>query len=280
MNLELTCPYCSYSKKVPKEKIPAGARWVTCPLCKQRFEMPLSFLEDSLYAKGMDNEPNQQTNRASDIKTARTGTPWEQRSELGLWQGLCQTMKGVLFSPENLFNSMPHKGGFIEPLAFGLLFGSLGSMFALFWQVFFLSTRLRSMLGDFNLGHLTLGILFAVTIILIPFFVVLGMFLWSAIWHLLLLIVGGANKGYEATFRVVAYSRATQIWLLIPFIGGVICWIWQLVVQIIGFRNTHETSYARVVFALIIIVAFFIFLFFVFFLFLFATIGRQLLGQL
>ena len=40
MTVDLTCPFCSFSKKVPKEKIPAGVRWATCPRCQRRFEIP------------------------------------------------------------------------------------------------------------------------------------------------------------------------------------------------------------------------------------------------
>lgn len=59
---------------------------------------------------------------------------------------------------------------------------------------------------------------------------------------------------------MVSYSQAAQIWGLIPFIGGSIGWIWQLVVQIIGLREMHETSYSRVIIAFLIPVVFIFFL--------------------
>ena len=49
----------------------------------------------------------------------RDATPWERRLQLGLWKGIKQTIKSVLFSPKNMFSSMPVKGGWREPLAFG-----------------------------------------------------------------------------------------------------------------------------------------------------------------
>jgi hypothetical protein len=65
-------------------------------------------------------------------------------------------------------------------------------------------------------------------------------------------MVRGADNGFEATFRVVAYSQAAQVLGIIPFVGGWIGWIWQLIIQIIGFREIHETSYLRVILAFVI----------------------------
>ena len=42
MIIELFCPHCNFSRKVPREKIPVGAKWATCPRCGQRFEFSQS----------------------------------------------------------------------------------------------------------------------------------------------------------------------------------------------------------------------------------------------
>jgi hypothetical protein len=78
------------------------------------------------------------------------------------------------------------------------------------------------------------------------------MFVTSGILHLCLLIVQAGNHGFEGTFRVVALSQATQILGVVPFIGGIVGAIWFIVVQIIGLREIHETSYLRVIIALIL----------------------------
>jgi hypothetical protein len=70
-----------------------------------------------------------------------------------------------------------------------------------------------------------------------------------------LLVVRGGENGFEATFRVVSYSQATQIWGVIPFLGGFIGGLWIIIVQIIGLREIHETSYLRVILALLIPIA-------------------------
>ena len=246
MTVEITCPKCNFSKSIPEEKIPPGARWATCPQCKNRFAIAPRVSGPALA------QEQQETGETGRVE--RQAPPWENRSELGLWQGIYQTFKGVLFSPDKLFSTMTHKGGIMEPLAFGLLFGSIGSMFGFFWQFLMISGSLMA-LGEKLVGQLSMSLIFFVIIIISPLFVIIAMFLTSAILHLLLLVVRGAKNGFEATFRVVSYSQATQIWGVIPFLGGFIGGLWLIIVQIIGLREIHETSYLRVILALLIPVA-------------------------
>jgi hypothetical protein len=162
-----------------------------------------------------------------------------------------QTSKAVLFSPEDLFARLSYHNGIKEPLAFGLLFGSLGTLFTLFWQILFISGPIL----PFDLGladELVFVLLFMVVAVFVPLFVTLTVFVSSGILHVLLLLVRGGRNGFEATFRVIAYSQATQVLGLIPFIGGVAGSLWLLVVQVIGVREMHETSYLKVVLAFLI----------------------------
>jgi hypothetical protein len=246
MTVEITCPQCNFSKSIPKEKIPPGARWATCPQCKHRF----AFAPPEA---GHRPEREQEETRAEG-RVERWAPPWENRAQLGLWQGIYQTFKAVLFSPDKLFSTMAHKGGIMEPLAFGLLLGSIGSMFGFFWQFLMMSGSLLA-LGEALLGHLSMSLIFFGIIIISPLFVIIAMFLASAILHLLLLVVRGGKNGFEGTFRVVSYSQATQIWGVIPFLGGFIGGLWIIIVQIIGLREIHETSYLRVILALLIPIA-------------------------
>jgi hypothetical protein len=255
MSMQLTCPYCQYSKKVQREKIPAGVRWATCPRCHQRFE--LSLLDDALVSK--KTEPwtsSERVGEGPEKEPIWSGAPWENRSEFGLWQGVYQTAKTALFAPESLFRTMTFTGGITEPLAFGILIGSIGTMFGLFWQFLMWSGVVLSSSKPL-FGQFTIGVIFLIIMLVTPVFWVMWIFVSSAVMHLLLLIVRGGQNGYEATLRVVSYSQAAQIWCLIPLVGGSIGWIWQLVVQIIGLKQIHQTSYLRVFMALLIPVALF-----------------------
>jgi hypothetical protein len=174
--------------------------------------------------------------------------PWERRTQLGLWQGVKQTIKGVLFSPRNIFSTMPARGGWREPLAFGLLVGSIGSMFTFFWEFLAASMGfIRPLWGvSTSIGSPLVFLLF---IFLSPLFVTINLLISSLIIHVLLLLVRGGKNGYEVTFRVVAYSQATRVWSIIPLLGGAIGWIWRSIVYIIGLKEAQETSYGRIILA-------------------------------
>lgn len=226
--VEITCPQCNYTKSIPLEKIPPGARWIKCPQCGNRFEY---------FKKEEDRETEK-----------RDATPWERRLELGLWKGVKQTIKSVLFSPKHMFSSMPVKDGWREPLAFGLLVGSISSMCAFFWEFLIAHSGFLRPFGSFS-NSLSSPIIFLVFIFLSPLLVSISIFISSLVIHLLLLLVRAGNNRFEATLRVMAYSQATRIWSILPFIGSPIGWVWRSIVQIIGLKEAHETTYLRIIVA-------------------------------
>ena len=252
MTTEIVCPFCHFSRKIPKKKIPVSAKWAICPRCNQKFEIsPLDketrpFVEE----KGLNKGPHE-AGQESGEEPIRNGAPWENRSETGFAKGTYRTFKEVLFSPTTFFRGLTFKNGIREPLAFGLLIGAVGKMFGIFWTVLMMSGGLFPF-GDAILGHLTVGLIFLVMVVAIPVCVTLSMFIYSGILHLLLLIVGGGKNRFEATFRVVAYSQAAQALDLIPVVGSWIGGIWQLIVQVIGLREMHNISYLRVFMAFLL----------------------------
>jgi predicted Zn finger-like uncharacterized protein len=243
MIIEITCPNCNFSKRIPREKIPQAVKWVNCLRCKSRFEFPFVAKDSGIEPEEIATGPEK--------KNRTEAPPWERRSDVGMWRGIHETFSAVLLSPRSLFGKMPFKDGLKEPLAYGLLLGSLGTMFGIFWQFLMTLGGLLAMAEGF-VGPFGIGVLFLVVIVLSPFFVLAGIFFTSGVAHLLLLVVRGGGSGFEATFRVVAYSQATQILGLIPFIGGVVGGCWMLVVLIIGLKEIHETSYLRVLIAFLL----------------------------
>ena len=226
--VQITCPQCNYSKNIPLERIPLGIRWVSCPNCRNRFE----------YLK-----------KEEDVKTEkRHPTPWERDFQLGPWRGVKQTIKSVIFSPKKMFSTMPVRYGFREPLAFGLLIGSISSMFGFFWEFMIATSGFIKPFGVISVSFSS-PIIFLSLIFLSPLLVIIDLFISSFIIHILLLLVRGGKNRFEATFRVVAYSQATRILSILPFIGSPIGWIWRSIVQVIGLKEAHETSYLRIIVA-------------------------------
>jgi hypothetical protein len=202
-----------------------------------------------------------------DVITAkRYLTPWERRTQLGLWNGITQTIKAMMFSPTNIFSTMTVRGGWREPLAFGLLVGSIGSMCSFFWDFLIASSGFIKPFWGIS-ASINSPLLFLLFIVFSPLLVTINLIISSTIIHGLLLVVRDGKNRFEATFRVVAYSQATMVWNIIPFVGGPIGWVWRIIVYIIGLKETHKTSYGRIIlafsipFALLIVIIFSVFFF-------------------
>ena len=72
-----------------------------------------------------------------------------------------------------------------------------------------------------------------------PLVAVVQILVRAAVFHLGLMIVSGNRMGFEATFRVVAYSRAAGIVSLLPFCGGLAGFIWEIALTIVGLARVH-----------------------------------------
>jgi hypothetical protein len=182
---------------------------------------------------------------------ARAGLPWERRQERGFFNAFIETLSMVLTRPAEAFTVMKRDGGFGEPLIYALIGGCLGGIVA-----FLFSLGLQSF-GLFTDRHNSgfaamagMGIGSVAVIILLPLFIVIGLFMGSAIVHLCLMIVGGANQSFETTFRVLAFSHgSTGPLQIIPLCGGLISGVWALVCTCIGLARAHETDTGRAVLA-------------------------------
>jgi hypothetical protein len=180
----------------------------------------------------------------------RSGLPWDGRQTRGFFNAFVETLVMVLTKPDAAFRAMKIEGGVVEPLIYALIGGWLGGVVAFLFSLGFKSVGL---FGSRNnaFGMLTgMGIGSIAFIILLPVMIVIGLFIGAAIVHLCLMIVGGANKTFEATFRVLAFSQgSTGPLQMIPVCGGLIAGVWGLVVTCIGLARAHETETGRAVFA-------------------------------
>ena len=187
---------------------------------------------------------------ASATVAGRTGLPWEHRQERSFFNAFIDTLSMVLTRPAEAFSVMKREGGLSEPLIYALIGGCLGGIVSLLF-----SMGLQSF-GFFADRHDTFGAMAgmgagsAAFIVLIPLFVVIGLFIGSAIVHLCLMIVGGANQSFETTFRVLAFSQGSAGPLqMVPICGGLISGVWGLVCSCIGLARAHDTDTGRAVLA-------------------------------
>ena len=79
--------------------------------------------------------------------------------------------------------------------------------------------------------------------------VTIGVFVTSGILHLMLMLLGGGHKTFEATFRAVCFSQAPMILFVIPVFlipgCGLLVGLWSLVLYVIGLAAVHEIGHGR-----------------------------------
>jgi len=173
------------------------------------------------------------------------GVAWDRREQLGFVSALVETTKEVLTGPSDFFRRMPVTGGIGSPLLYAVVIGYLGLLVAAVYSAVFLLVRGAAgaaALGPLSdrpeLAHFVAamegwgGIIGQV--VFGPVGLVIGVFIWSAITHLMLLLLDGAGQGFEATFRVICFSHAASVLAIVPLCGGVIAGLWSIVLWIIG----------------------------------------------
>jgi hypothetical protein len=180
---------------------------------------------------------------------ARTGLPWEHRQERGFFNAFIETLTMVLTKPAEAFSVMRREGGLGEPLIYALIGGCLGGIVSALFSLGFQSIGLFADKNNSLAAMTGMGIGFG-TIILVPLFIVIVLFIWSGLAHLCLMIVGGANQSFETTFRVLAFTQgSTGPLQIIPLCGGLISFVWTLVCNCIGLARAQETDTGRAVLA-------------------------------
>jgi hypothetical protein len=143
----------------------------------------------------------------------------------------------VVARPAEFFSGIPRRGNYWPPLVFALICAEvstiLGGILRVAWRPEAMG-GVRFQGAAYGFGNLIADV------ILTPIGAAIGLFVFAAIAHLLvMLFVGNANSGYEATFRVVCYVSVTSLVNWIPLIGGLIA------LYVVGIREMHATTTGR-----------------------------------
>lgn len=169
-----------------------------------------------------------------------------------------QNLKLFAISPGEAFSQTRLKGDFGSPLLFAILVGMIGIVLGQIWEVLMGASILSIMPPEIR-GYVPFvagsSVDILISVIFGPVYIIVGLFIWSAIIHLGLVIAGGLQKstaGFEGSFRVVSYAMVAQLANLIPMLGGLACLIWSLVLAIIGLQDLHGTSTGKAVAAVLI----------------------------
>lgn len=178
--------------------------------------------------------------------------PWEDRQRLGFVNALIETIKLLVTAPGEAFRRVREKGDFVGPLLFAVIIGWAMAIVGQIWSLMFQSTwisflppEMRDQIGPMLAGS---AVGFIVTVILAPVLVTVGLFIWSGIVHLFLMLVGGTGNstaGFEGTFRAASYAQVASLAQIVPILGGLIALVWGIILQAIGLATLHKTSQGK-----------------------------------
>jgi hypothetical protein len=183
----------------------------------------------------------------------RSGLPWEHRQQLGLVKAFVDTVILVLSKPVEAFAMMKTEGGLVEPAIYAVIGGTLAKIVATLiflplHAIGFMANRDSAMFGGFGMGF---GLI--INLILWPLWVAIGMFIGGGLIHLSLMLLGGAKKPFEATFRVVCFSfGSANVISIVPMCGAFIALVYNLVLNCMGIARTHEIDTGKAVLAVLL----------------------------
>jgi len=180
------------------------------------------------------------------------GLPWEHRAQLGLFKAWFDTVSLLITKPSEAFTMMRPEGGLMDPLLFGLIGGTLGGIVSIIFQGLFQSIPGIAGRNDvFNSLGIRIWVILLIYAVLMPLLVTVGLFIFGAILHLCLMLVGGANRSFETTFRVHCFTAgAANLFSMIPFCGGIIALVYHIVLDCIGLSRAHPTTTGKALMAI------------------------------
>jgi hypothetical protein len=186
-----------------------------------------------------------------------TGPPlaWEDRERLGVVAAFVETTRQVLTAPVAFFRRMPTGGGLGGPLLYAVAAGWIGIAAAAFYQAIWVSI-VGPMTLPFGLERPELPSAFlwfeswaglVAQVVFGGISVTIGAFVAAGLLHVMLMLLGGARGSFETTFRVVCYSQATGLLLIIPVFllpfCGLFVVIWTLALYVVGLAEAHRIGY-------------------------------------
>ncbi|MBT3182652.1 MAG: hypothetical protein HN337_09135 [Deltaproteobacteria bacterium] len=185
----------------------------------------------------------------------QNGCEWD-REVGGNWlEAFFNTFKAAVSDSAKFFASVSRVEGMKRAYIYALIISYVMFATMVAYQIGFQALALSLNLGG-DLGadifpalavSIPIGAIFLLIffVIGVPVFTAAMMFVRAGLYHVCLMILGSVKRDFQTTFRVVCYASSPQLFQLVPILGGMVAWIWQLVLDIIGIKEAHQTSYGR-----------------------------------
>lgn len=228
---------------MPCANHPEVAEAAACGKCGKRFCMNcLVSLEGAMLCGPCKNVAARKVERGETLDTtSRSPSPWEQGKSFG---SLVQTWKQALFSPKVFFRGLALYGK-----------GHWSYIIVIAWPAQALAVGAQQlMLSGADVEGETAAFAFGVGVgglVFFPLLLAIGTMIGCAILHGFLRLCGGARAKMDATLRAYCYAQSTTALQWIPFVGA-LAGIWMMVVLAIALKEMHQTTYGRVIAAMVL----------------------------
>jgi len=186
------------------------------------------------------------------------GTPWDRAVGGKRLEAFLDTIKRSLFEPVKFFRDVANSKEWMMPVIFTLIITFFVFIIVAAYKIgfgaFMLSVE-NSNPGFFpqefqaHFAGFPLWITIIGGALALPVMTTIMLLIQSSLYHICLMITGGAKVGFIKTFRVTCYCAGPQVLQVVPFLGGFIATAWQMTLAIIGLKEVHGTSYGKSVLA-------------------------------
>jgi len=179
---------------------------------------------------------------------SQEGLPWEaQNAGLG---SIVPTAVRFISSPIEAFTKMSLTVDLVRPIAYFVTLALVGACISQLWGFILFDTFvgiIRSLAGaQFEkvapMLHKPGAIQLILGLVITPLVALIVLFIWTALVHLMLTLLGGANRGFATTLRVMCYAQTTQLAVVLPGLGGFIAFVWRLILEVVGLSQAHKTE--------------------------------------
>jgi hypothetical protein len=190
--------------------------------------------------------------------------PFAQRSRQGVLSAFAQTWRLAAFEPRRFFRFVRVDETHAAVL-FGVVCATIGG-----WAQLLYAAALRGagagaldeLLKRLPQGTVDPSIVerlaertslaaMGMQALLTPLFAFAGIYVVSALFHLLLLAVRGAPRGFGATVTVTGYAFGVLLLEALPACGGLVAVFWFAVVAILGLGEAQRCGTGRAAFAVL-----------------------------
>ncbi len=172
--------------------------------------------------------------------------PWEAKRAYGFWNALWLTWRDSVFRPVQFFRGLSPRTGLGPALGYAVLLAVVALVFNLYWALIEGTLATGQDEGALALGLDSFVMLIVWLVFVIPLYVGL-LFALVALLHVSFVIVGAGRRGFEATFRAVAYASGPAAFAIFPFFGPLLGTVWGTVLLFIAVREVQRTSNGRAV---------------------------------